>query len=192
MENAEFIRQIEQKNRDLNHQNFLVQTCISQSSLLPILIDNMIHNQENNTYFARILELVVKDTPTVLLEYLNEFSAVLPYIKVDSTARSCAKICEILLTHYEIKKDSRYRNALHPKHLELITSTCFDWKIKNYPVAVQAHAMYTLYLLGFTYSWIHSELTLLIQKKLPSGSTGYQNRGRKIIKAIATEKLYTL
>ena len=58
--------------------------------------------------------------------------------------------------------------------------------ILNKSIAIQAHSMYALYLLGIKYNWIHPELALIIEKDIPNGSTGYKNRGRKVLKAIET------
>jgi|GEM_PF-5361805 len=192
MHKADFIKAVQKKQRDPKLQDTLIDTCLQTPDLVYVLLEEMLGTHENASYFARILEMTVKTQPVIIVNYLAEFTQVLPLVKDDTTTRSCAKICEIIMIQYELKKDSRFLTALLPEHRELMINACFDWKINDRAVAIQVHAMYSLYLLGFTYAWIHPSVVMLIEKNIPHGSTGYQNRGRKVIKAIETKKLYKL
>jgi len=77
-------------------------------------------------------------------------------------------------------------NSLQNEHLEKIIEAGFIWMITDQKIAVQAYTMQTLFLLGTKFDWIHNELAIIIEKNIPTGSTGYKNRGRKVLRAIET------
>ena len=79
---------------------------------------------------------------------------------------------------YFQSKDQEIRDALNKKHLETITSACFDWLIGNHKVAAQAYAMTCLLLLGRKFDWIHPELRSILEQNYPNGSAAYKARAR--------------
>ena len=76
-----------------------------------------------------VLEFLVKENLSLLFPYLDVFTASLHKIKLDSSVRPMAKICEILMKSYFSKKETESKKHLTTSHLEAITTHCFDWLI---------------------------------------------------------------
>ncbi len=131
-----------------------------------------------------VMEFTAKENLPYLFPYLNRFTETIGSLKLDSSVRPMAKICEYLVTGYFQKKDAVVRNALKEKHLEEITSACFDWLIGNHKVAAQAYSMTCLLLLGRKFDWIHPELKLILEQNYISGSAAYKARARMTLKKI--------
>ena len=70
------------------------------------------------------------------------------------------------------------------RHKNKIIETNFDWLIDKHKVANQAYAMDTLFLFGKEYDWITTELQLVLEKHIQSGSPGYQVRANRILKKL--------
>lgn len=187
MDKNTFIEILNKGSDKLVYRDMLVDASLKNPAWIGILL-NFINNinDENSTFPARILELSCRKDLTLILPFLDAFCAVLPRVTFDGVVRPCAKICELLMIAYFNKKDSVFLKSISHDHLKKITEVSFDWMITDKATAIQAYTMQTLYLLGSKFDWIHQELALTIEKKLPNGSTGYKNRGRKVLKAIAT------
>ena len=176
------------ENREL-----LVNSAIANKDFILILLENMNKvNEKESVYSARILELAVKKNKKVLLPYINEFCSLLKLVQLDGSVRACAKLIEIFCVEYFIKYNPIFIEKLNDETFELFTEVSFDWMITDRAIAIQAHSMYSLYLLGNKFDWIHTELIQVINKSLSTGSTGYKNRGKKVIKAIETGALLKL
>ncbi len=196
MDKARFIETLHSDSRDYNDRKLLVNAILQRNEWVEILLEDIkeVDNKQSNLSI-RILELACKVDLLLILPYLDEFCILLPTIKFDGVTRSSAKLIELLMIHYFIKKDATYLYELNNLHLEQFAESCFDWMIADRAIAIQAHSMYSLYLLGTKFNWIHTELKDNILRKLPiTSSMGYQNRGKKIIDAIlnTSEKLLTL
>jgi hypothetical protein len=188
MDKKLFIKILEKGSNKLGHRSLLVNSCLKNPTWVVILLGFMnTIDDENSTFSARILELSCRENLELILPFLNEFCTLLSKVKFDGTVRPCAKICELLMITYFLRNNIYYRNSITNVHLEKIIEAGFDWMITDKSIAIQAYTMQTLYLLGTKYGWIHSELALIIEKDIPTGSTGYKNRGRKVLKAIETE-----
>lgn len=196
MDKARFIEILQSDSRDYNHRKLLVNAVLQRNEWVEILVEDIkeVDNKQSNLS-VRILELACKVDLKIIIPYLDEFCILLPIIKFDGVTRSSAKLIELLMVHYFIKKDATYINELNNLHLEQFAESCFDWMLADRAIAIQAHSMYSLYLLGTKFNWIHPELKENILRNLPiTSSMGYQNRGKKIIDAMlnTSEKLLTL
>jgi len=196
MDRLKFIDILQNNSRDYTLRKSLVNAVLQRKDWVEILLNDIkqFDNKQSNLS-VRILELACKVDLTLLLPYIDEFCLLLPNIKLDGVTRSSAKLIELLMVRYFIKKDPMYIASLNNLHLEQFTESCFDWMISDRAIAIQAHSMYSLYLIGTKYDWIHIELKENINRKLPTSvSVGYQNRGKKIINAISSSstKLLTL
>ncbi len=175
------------------NRELLVNSAINNQDFIFALLENIEKvNEKESVYSARILELAVKKNEKVLLPYLDNFCGLLKQVVFDGSVRACAKIIEIFCVEYFIKHNPLFIEKVSDDNLELFTEISFDWMITDRAIAIQAHSMYSLYLLGNKFDWIHNELIQVINKRLPTGSTGYKNRGKKIIKAIDTNLLLKL
>ncbi len=186
MNKETFITILNSEDRDYRKRLPIVQHVLQHEEWIAVLLLHMNKiNDENSNFSARILELACKKNLTVILPHLNMFCQLLPKLKLDGVTRASVKIIELLTVEYFIKRNPVYTDKLSNAHLEQFSETCFDCMIADKAIAIQAHSMYSLYLLGTKFDWIHSELKENINRKLPNtSSAGYRNRGKKIIDAI--------
>ena len=195
MTSEEFKHIIENNYRDHKYREPLVQTACEHPILLDYLIKKMkITNSKNAPLAGRIVELVCKKNLKLLLPHLNEFGNALISFKEDAVIRSSAKLIELTCIEVYVKFNPVFIKSITEKHIEQYVEVCFDWMISNKATAIQAHSMYALYLLGFEdkNNWIHEELILNIDRNLEHHTIGYQNRGKKIIKAIKTNTFFKI
>lgn len=127
---------------------------------------------------AWVLEFAFKEDNTIIFPVLTKFFKGLKSLKLESSIRPCAKICEILMIKYFSKKENNIKEQLNENHLEQITTTCFDWLIGDHKVATQAYSMTSLLLLGQKYSWIYPDLRSILEKNYPYGTAAYKARAR--------------
>ena len=133
---------------------------------------------------AWVIEYVARRDITMLLPYIDTFINKIDTLHLDSSIRPAAKICEVLISAYYGKNPSPVKQILNPSHLEKIAETCFDWLIQKQKVAVKAHSMLALYLLGRQLDWIHPELKLTLEKDFNIESAAYKARARHILRKI--------
>lgn len=193
MNKEQFNKLLAEGSNKWENRELLITTVLTNQDLIAELLKHMkrVH-EKNSAYAARILELVVKKDNKVILPFLGEFTSLLNQLKFDGAVRASAKLIEILCSHCFVKLNPIFIDKLTNETLELFAEVCFDWMITDRATAIQAHSMYSLYLLGDKFDWIHDELVLVIDRNLPNKSIGYQNRGKKIIKAIKTNTFYKL
>lgn len=131
-----------------------------------------------------VMEFTAKENLPYLFPYIDRFTETMGSLKLDSSVRPMAKICEYLTTAYFIKEDSKVKHVLKEKNLEEITAACFDWLIGDHKVAPKAYSMTCLLLLGRKYDWIHPELQMVLEQNYSSGSAAYQARARMTLAKI--------
>ena len=187
MNKTTFLKIIESDTQKLKYRDILVNACLKNTSWALFLLTNMKSvDDENSNFSARILELSCKENIEIIIPYLDYFCELLNKVKLNGVIRVCSKICELLMIEYFIINNHKIMNSLQNEHLEKINEAGFIWMITDQQIAVQAYTMQTLYLLGTKYDWIHNDLSIIIERNIPTGSTGYKNRGRKVLKAIET------
>ena len=188
MDKTKFIELLNNDSLQFEDRERLLNAVLINPHWIAVLLKNMNAVHDKQSYFsARTLELVCKRNLKLILPYLDTFCLLLPKIKLEGVIRSSAKMIELLTVDFFRGKEAINIEKINAKHLEQFTESCFDWMISGKSIAIQAHSMYALYLLGTTYDWIHSNLALIIEKDIPTGSTGYKNRGRKVLRAIETK-----
>jgi len=131
-----------------------------------------------------ILEYVAKEDLSYILPHINFFSDNMNSVKLDSSVRPMAKICEYLIKAYFSKNKNKTQKTLTPKHLEQIATSCFDWLIGDHKVAAKVYAMTSLLLLGRKFEWIHPELKMVLQLNYASGSSAYKARARMTLEKL--------
>ncbi len=125
-----------------------------------------------------VLEFTVKNDLNYLLPYIDYFISQLGKVKLESSIRPIAKICELLILCYFSKEEHDCQFALDDRHLEKITTACFDWLIGDHKVATKAYSMTSLLHLGKKFSWVHPELLLILEQNYAQGSAAYKARAR--------------
>ena len=187
MDKQQFLDILDLDFQKLKYRDQLVNACLMNTTWASLLLANMKNiNNEKSNFSARILELSCKENLAIIIPYLNTFCELLNKVKLNGVIRVCSKICELLMIEYFIKNNHKFIYSITNGHLEKIIEAGFIWMITDQQIAIQVYTMQTLYLLGIKYDWIYDELAIVIERNIPSGSTGYQNRGRKILKAIET------
>jgi len=187
MNRVRFVEILEKTSNKLEYRDLLVNACLQNPQWVTILLNNMEQIEGDYSNFsARILELTCKENLEIIIPHLNRFCELLSKAKLNGVVRACAKLCELLMIEYFTKNNYHFKNTITNEHLKKMIEAGFDWMITDQKIAVQAYTMQTLYLLGAKFDWIHFELALIIEKNIPTGSTGYKNRGRKVLKAIKT------
>jgi len=188
MDKTTFLKILESDTQKLKYRDILVNACLKNTSWASFLLNNMKSvDNENSNFSARILELSCKENIEIIIPYLDFFCELLNKVKLNGVIRVCSKICELLMIEYFIKNNHKIKNSLQNEHLEKIIEAGFIWMITDQQIAVQAYTMQALYLLGTKYGWIHNDLAIIIERNIPTSSTGYKNRGRKVLKAIETD-----
>ena len=125
-----------------------------------------------------VLEFTAKEHLGYLFPSMDTFVRNIGLVHLDPAVRPIAKICEILMKSYFQSKDQETRDTLSEKHLESITTACFDWLIGDHKVAAQAYSMTSLLLLGRKFDWIHPELRMILEQNYQNGSAAYKARAR--------------
>ena len=131
-----------------------------------------------------VLEFTAKEQLNYIFPYLDFFTKNISKVHLDPAVRPTAKICEYLISAYFSKTTNEVQKVLTNIHLELITTSCFDWLIGNHKVAAQAYSMTCLQLLGKKYDWIHPELRLVLEQNYATGSAAYKARARMVLAKI--------
>lgn len=131
-----------------------------------------------------VLEFTAKENLSYIFPHLDLFTSSIGSLKLDSSVRPMAKICEYLIIGYFRQKDKQVQKHVKDVHLERITEACFDWLIGDHKVAAQAYSMTCLLLLGSRFHWIHPELKLILEQNYANGSAAYKARARMTLAKI--------
>ncbi len=131
-----------------------------------------------------VLEFTAKENLPYLFPHLDLFTTTIGNLKLDSSIRPMAKICEYLTLGYFKQNDTQVQKFVKDVHLEHITAACFDWLIGDHKVAAQAYSMTCLLLLGSKFEWIHPELKLILERNYERGSAAYKARARMTLTKI--------
>lgn len=158
---------------------------INNPELFPFVLDFVFDINEKKSHRATwLLEFIAREDLDTILPYLDRITSKMHTIHKDSAVRPIAKICEYLIEAYYNKYNNKTKQYLKPEHKEKIVELCFDYLITDKPIAPQAYAMNTLFLLGQENDWIHPELTQILERNYSTGSAGYKARCRQILKKI--------
>ncbi len=125
-----------------------------------------------------VLEFTAKEHLPYIFPYLDTFTNNIGKVHLQPSIRPMAKICEYLIKSYFSKSTNTTQTALTNKHLERITTACFDWLIGEHKVAAQAYSMTSLLFLGKKFDWILPELKMILEKNYTNGSAAYKARAR--------------
>lgn len=131
-----------------------------------------------------VLEYTLKKKLHYIYPHLDFLTSNMSDVRLDSSVRPLAKICEFLAKAYFSKTKNEAQKTLREKHLEDIATACFDWLIGDYKVAAKAYSMTSLLLLGRKFDWIHPELKMVLEQNYAEGSAAYKARARMILAKI--------
>lgn len=147
---------------------------------IALLIDLMTERSDEIGIKASwVLEWICRSDLTPILPYLSNFTACLSSLKIDSSIRAAAKICELLSEAGNSLTGTQL--LLEPEIQSRIISACFDWLIGSCSTASKAYSMHCLYILGSSETWVHEELKAILQQQYGQESAGYKARARKVL-----------
>jgi len=129
---------------------------------------------------AWVLELVCIENISLMGLYATGFLKNMKLIVHESALRPVSKICFFISKTYFSDNNNCFE--LSKESVDQIIECNFDWLIEEHKVATQVYAMDTLQLWGKQFKWVQEELKLILQKKMNSGSKGYQAHARKLLK----------
>ncbi|MGC6430947.1 MAG: adenylosuccinate lyase [Jejuia sp.] len=169
------------REKRLYYANLLIQNpdFIPRALEILFMVDDKISPKA-----AWILEFMCSDTITSILPYLDNFTANIKRVHLDSAVRPVAKICELLAKEYTSKEENSVKTKLNETHKERIIETCFDYMINDEKVAPKAYSMSTLFLLGKEYDWVYPELTQILERDFHLQSAAFKARARHILKKL--------
>ncbi|WP_308993382.1 adenylosuccinate lyase [Mariniflexile litorale] len=158
---------------------------LNDISLLPKLIDIMFRVDDKiSCRAAWVFEFVCDHYIYAIVPYLDVFCNQIKNVYLDSAVRPVAKVCCFIAQEYDSKHPNTLKKTLKPKHKEQIIEVCFDWMISDQKIAAKAYAMDTLFILGKNYSWVHPQLTQILEQDFQMQSAGYKVRAKRILKKL--------
>ncbi len=159
--NREFIRDYVIQNPD--KLNYLMQIGLN--------VNNKIHFKA-----CWSLELIFELKLEMILPFLDEFIAKLPYYKNDSAKRPISKICLFLSKSKTIKLTENQETK--------IIEACLDWLIQDEKVAAKAYSMRTLHQFGKKHTWINEDLKTILSQDFYNHSAAYRAAAKEILKKL--------
>ena len=150
-------------------------------------VQNLIHltfdaNPKIGFRAAWILENILLNNPSLVLEKLDELLLRFPQISNPGCQRHYAKI----LMHFTSPKTNpAIKTKIETVNLEPIVETCFDWLIDpKVAIAVKCFCCEVLFNLIKNYDWIANELSTQVKFLMKDGSAAMQSKGKKILKEL--------
>ena len=153
------------------------------TALEPLLRIAMEHHDELGHRACWVVEFVCKAELNRIYPHLEYFTSHLGHLNGESSIRPMAKICELIASASDRKKDSN-DPPLNEIQRERMIAAAFDWLIGPHKVAAKAYSMYTLLFLGRTIPWVQTELKATIEQHYPNGSPAYKARARQVLKLL--------
>lgn len=180
------MKQLYNKLQYINHsrekRSILSEEVLNNPILLPDLIEICFMNEDKTSIKAYwILEYSCKNTIEIIIPFLDSFTENLHKVNFDSSKRPVAKICELICESYCTNELISLKKVLTDVHINKISEVCFDWLINPEKVAVKAHAMRSLFLLGKKFDWIHPELKQVLEQGFSIHTAAYKARARHIL-----------
>jgi len=152
--------------------NYIISVVLENPELVTELVNLSVQNNKKVSDRASwVLTNLVDDYPVLIKPFVAILSDRINISYSDTIKRNVLRI----LMCFEIPEES------HGKLLDL----CFE--IMTSPkekVAAKVNAMQIIFNLSKTYPEIKPEFALIIQEEMPRNSTGFKNRGSKILKKL--------
>lgn len=185
MTKNELLKSLDYVNHSREKRKMMAKLVSEKPFLVPFLLEIAVEDKTHiSSKACWVLEFTAKENLPYIFPHIDVFTSFIGKLKLDSSIRPMAKICEYLILGYFKVKDKDIRECLKETHLEAITTTCFDWLIEDHKVATQAYSMTCLLLLGSKFDWIHPELKLLLEQNYAGGSAAYKARARMTLAKI--------
>jgi hypothetical protein len=126
-----------------------------------------------------VLELVFLDNIESLLPHLEFFCNNLQQISHESALRPVSKIIMLLMN-----ADYKHHYSITNNQKQILAEACMDWLISDSKVATKCYSIRALYVLGYTFQWIHPELKIILDQNYHQQSAAYKAVTREVLKKI--------
>ncbi len=175
--NKAFYKLVEESTAHRLNREFIRDYVFQNPDKLPFLIKIALDEKEKIHFKAYwILELILEMKLELLLPFLDDFIAKIPFYKNDSAIRPISKICLFLSKSKTIKLTNNQERK--------IIETCLDWLIQNEKVAAKAYSMRALYNFGKKNPWINEELKMILSQDYPNHSVAYKAAAKDILRKL--------
>ena len=175
--NEAFYQLVEKSTAHRLNREFIRDYVFQNSEKLQFLIEIGL-NENDKIHFKAcwILELIFELKLELILPFLDDFIAKIPFYKNDSAIRPVSKICLFLSKSKTIKLSENQETK--------IIETCLDWLIQDEKVAAKAYSMRALYNFGKKHPWINEELKMILSQDYPNHSAAYKAAAKDILKKL--------
>lgn len=181
----EFYKELSYVNASRENRMTYARMVLNDMSLFPKLIDILFMVDDKvSCRAAWVLEFVCAQYIYAIVPYLETFTKNINRVHLNSSVRPVSKICEYISKAYYSKAPNTIKKTLRPEHKERIIEACFDWMISDQKIAPKVYAMEVLFLFGKDYSWIHPELTQILEQDFQKQSSGFKVRAKRTLQKI--------
>ena len=185
----EFYKDLSYVNATRENRLKYANMVLNDMSLFPKLIEILFMVDDKvSCRAAWVLEFVCNEYIYAIVPHLEQFTKKLNEIHLDSAVRPVAKVCGFIAEVYYSKSPNTIKKLLSSQQQQRIIEACFDWMISDQKVAVKAYSMSTLFLFGKDHSWIHPELSQILEQDYASHSAAFKARAKHILKKIKKNK----
>ena len=175
--NRDFYRLIEESTAHRLNREFIRDYVIQNPEKLKFLIEiGLNENDKIHVKACWSLELIFELKLELLLPFLDDFIAKIPFYRDDSAIRPVSKICLFLSKSKTIKLSENQETK--------IIETCLDWLIQDEKVAAKAYSMRALYNFGKKHSWVNEELKNILSQDYPNHSAAYKAAAKDILRKL--------
>lgn len=175
--NEAFYQLVEKSTAHRLNREFIRDYVIQNPDKLQFLMEIGL-NENDKIHFKACwsLELIFELKLELLLPFLDDFIAKIPFYRNDSAIRPVSKICLFLSKSKTVKLTENQETK--------IIETCLDWLIQDEKVAAKVYSMRTLYNLGKKHPWINDELKIILSQDYPSHSAAYKAAAKDILRKL--------
>jgi hypothetical protein len=176
--NLAFYKLVEESTAHRLNREFIRDYVFQNPEKLKFLIEIAFSEKDKiHVKACWIIELIFELKLELILPYLDDFIAKIPFYKNDSAIRPISKICLFLSKSKTIKLTENQETK--------IIETCLDWLIQDEKVATKAYSMRALYNFGKKQSWINDELKTILSQDYNKHTAAYKAVAREIMKKIS-------
>ena len=175
--NLAFYKLVEESTAHRLNREFIRDYVIQNPEKLKFLMEIALN--ENDKIHAKAcwsLELIFELKLELILPFLDDFIAKIPFYKNDSTIRPISKICLFISKSKTIKLSENQETK--------IIETCLDWLIQDEKVASKAYSMRALHNFSKKHTWVNEELKSILTQDYPNHSAAYKAAAKDILRKL--------
>ena len=158
----------------------LADTVLENRQWIPeLLVIGFSVSNKNAHKACWVLELVFLDNIELLLPHLDFLCNNLQQISHESALRPVSKIIMLLMN-----ADFKHHYSITNNQKQILAEACMDCLISDSKVATKCYSIRALFVLGYSFKWIHPELKNILDQNYHQQSAAYKAVTREILKKI--------